>query len=199
MKCSRRIFPRPRASFTLVELLVAMGLGMLLMGTIYAAYFTGWRGLITMGQYQQANAKTRLVSQLFTRDARQAIAIADLNPLPDGTDITMTLPTGFDDDGTVTGTRSVRYYLLENDCQLARVDDGVETLLVQSSNCATGGVSSLTIRALDTNGDSITGASDLTSAQMVEMDLTLDYGVRYGAGSGSRTDRSLIRVKLRQS
>ncbi len=171
-------------AYTLVEVMVAMAIGMVIMGVVLSSYITSWKGFIEMGQLQNAHSDARYANQIFSREIRQVYQVTTFAD----TDITVTIPLTFKDNGNVDTTKSVRFYL--DGCELIWDDGGTEKKLIESTNCNLRGVSVLLFTLYD-SADAVT--TTLSQAKSIKMELTLDYSNQ----TPPRTDTSYSKVKMR--
>ena len=87
---------RRPAGFTLAEMLVAMGIGSILLLFASSFYVFSLRSFASMANYTDLNKKSRYASDLISRDLRSALSVASLvnNQLvlnePGGTNYTYT-------------------------------------------------------------------------------------------------------------
>jgi prepilin-type N-terminal cleavage/methylation domain-containing protein len=70
--------PRPRSGFTLVEMLVATGIGSILMMFASSYYLFSLRSFASMANYIDLNSKSRYASDLISRDLRSAHSVQSL-------------------------------------------------------------------------------------------------------------------------
>lgn len=75
--------PRSRAGFTLVEMLVAMGISALLVLTVTSLSMYSSRNFVALSNYSELDTANRLAMDQFTSDVRQAnfVVSADTNRL----------------------------------------------------------------------------------------------------------------------
>ena len=174
----------PTRAYSLIEVMVAMAIGMVIMAAVLGSYITSWKGFTELGQMQLAHSDARYANQIFSREIRQVNAVSSFS----ATDITVSIPLTFSSNGTVDTTKIVRFYL--DGCELVWDDGGTLNKLIESNNCSRRSVSSLTFTLYDAAGAETVV---LANAKSIKMDLTLDYSNQ----NPPRTDTSSSKIKLR--
>ena len=71
---------RPRAGFTLVEMLVGVALGMMVLTAVASMYLFSLTSYASMANYADLNGKNRLASDIISRDIRSASSVASVTP-----------------------------------------------------------------------------------------------------------------------
>ena len=69
---------KPGAGFTLVEMIVAIALGMLVLTAVGSIYLFSLTSYATMASYADLNAKNRMASDTISRDIRSAASVASV-------------------------------------------------------------------------------------------------------------------------
>ena len=69
---------KPRAGFTLVELIVGIALGMLVLAGVGSIYLFSLTSYATMANYAELNAKNRMAGDTISRDIRSASSVASV-------------------------------------------------------------------------------------------------------------------------
>ncbi len=94
--------PTPDAGFTLVELLVAMGLFFLLMSMVMLMVTSVSRAAKDTRQFTNINEQARIATERLTRELRQAKELRAVSlPAAAGGDVTFTFGVDFSGNGTV--------------------------------------------------------------------------------------------------
>lgn len=71
---------RSRAGFTLVEMLVAVALGMMVLTAVASMYLFSLTSYASMANFAELNAKNRMASDIISRDIRSASSVASMTP-----------------------------------------------------------------------------------------------------------------------
>jgi prepilin-type N-terminal cleavage/methylation domain-containing protein len=69
---------KPRAGFTLVELIVGIALGTLVLVAVASIYLFSLTSYASLANYAELNAKDRMASDTISRDIRSASAVASV-------------------------------------------------------------------------------------------------------------------------
>src|SRR5436309_1111462 len=101
-----RTGPAGRHGFTLVELMVATGLTAIVMLALLTSYSMTSRGFLSAGNYSDMERDARVSLDYLSRDVRGATGLTACA----ATDISIAVPTNFNSQGSVSGTKIVRYY-----------------------------------------------------------------------------------------
>ena len=118
---SRRSLPS-QPGFSLIESLVAAAAACIVLLALMTAYSMTTRGFAAAGNYSDMERDARMTLDNLTRDARLSTGLTAYA----STDISLAVVTNFAADGTVAGSKVVRYYrgLGANSNYLYRVDGG---------------------------------------------------------------------------
>jgi prepilin-type N-terminal cleavage/methylation domain-containing protein len=92
--------------FSLLELVVATSLSVVVMGAVIGTMMAGNRSFRAISNYGEIHADGRKAVDRFSKDFRKANNVTNLAT----TSVTLSVPTGFNTQGSITGTQSVRYY-----------------------------------------------------------------------------------------
>src|SRR5262245_18531859 len=95
-----------RSAFTLIEALVATALASIVTIALLASYSMTTRGFSAAGNYSDMEREARLAMDNLTRDLRQGTGLTAYA----SSDITIAVATNFSSSGSVTGSKTVRYY-----------------------------------------------------------------------------------------
>ena len=193
---------RPRAAFTLVELLVGMSLSLMVMTAVLTTYVTLGRNFtrsLGLSSANQPNLETqsRRTLAAFAQDVRMASGIPSTFT-PTATSLTLTLPTG-------TGTKTVSYYINATAAAvtvtlssysttvpaqtLVRVDGGTGTVLTLQSSLYLAGTN--IINYYDSSGNRYT-SSDLSAGNYLTSIKQLSLS--FSAQAGNSTNGTLTQV-----
>jgi type II secretory pathway component PulJ len=71
---------KPRAGFTLVELMVGVALGMMVLVAVGSIYLFSLTSYASLASYAELNAKNRMASDTISRDIRSASSVASVTP-----------------------------------------------------------------------------------------------------------------------
>src|SRR5438128_433233 len=96
----------PVNGFTLIETLVATATAVFVVLAVMTAFSMTSRGFASAGNYSDMQRDARVTLDDLTRDARQATALTAF----DSSDISIAVATDFSADGSVTGSKIVRYF-----------------------------------------------------------------------------------------
>lgn len=128
-KAGRRKRPRP-SGFTLIESLAAVAAGAIVLLALMTAHSMAARGFAAAGNYSDMERDARMTLDSLARDARQATGLTAYA----ATDISLAVATAIAADGTITGSKIVRYFrgLGANSNFLYRVDEGCTDVIADS-------------------------------------------------------------------
>jgi type II secretory pathway component PulJ len=71
---------KPRAGYSLVEVIVGVALGMLVLVAVGSIYLFSLTSFASMANYTELNAKNRMASDTISRDIRSASSVASVTP-----------------------------------------------------------------------------------------------------------------------
>ena len=105
-----------------MEILFAMAFAAIVLAALMSSYSMTTRGFVAAGNYSDMERSARITLDYLTRDARQSTGLTAYA----ANDISLAVATNFSSNGTVTGSKIVRYYRGSgaNSNLLYRVDDG---------------------------------------------------------------------------
>jgi Tfp pilus assembly protein PilW len=141
-----------------MEVMVATVASTIVATAIFTTFSMVTKGFSSTGNYADLARDGRITLDYFARDVRQATGLVSFA----ATDITMAIPTNFTSSGSVSGTKSVRYYLGSTSKSniLYRVDLGKTTTVENVSalqfvpyntSFSTSGVTAATCKLLQMN------------------------------------------------
>ena len=127
-RCGHR---RTEAGFTIVELMVASALALIVLLAVLTTFIVVMGSFKRAANYGQIHREGRWAVDLLSKDLRMAVDLTNI-----GTNtLTVVLPTGFDDSGSITGTREVKYLL--SGTSLVRQDLTANQTQTLASNVST--------------------------------------------------------------
>jgi type II secretory pathway component PulJ len=71
---------KPKAGFTLVEIMVGVALGMMVLLAVGSMYLFSLTSYASMANYADLNAKNRMAADIISRDIRSASSVASVTP-----------------------------------------------------------------------------------------------------------------------
>ncbi|MBW1773889.1 MAG: PilW family protein [Deltaproteobacteria bacterium] len=173
---------------TLVELLVAMTIGLVVMAAIYSTYISQQQQYLVQEQVSGMQQNLRASVYFIARETRMAgydptesgnFALTNVT-LDGNGDSTITFQADFDDDGTLGADETIAYSIFDSGADgitdLARNDGGGNQLLAQ-------GVESLGLAyafdedgdgELDTSGGNVIWAVDTNGDNQLDLNLDTD-------------------------
>lgn len=117
---------RPAAGgFTLVELMVSVGLGILLLAVVALLFINGSRSFVAMGNYQDLDVKSMRALDTFSMEIRNATGLVSYTP---GTSLTLTNATA----GTLT---KLTYNATARNLVMVKTLAGVQTVTTNLTGC----------------------------------------------------------------
>ena len=194
MGCAKPLFEKrvskmmQENGFTLVELLVAMTIGLAVMAAIYSTYNSQQQQYLVQEQVSGMQQNLRASVYFIARETRMAgydptesgnFALTNVT-LDGNGDSTITFQADFDDDGTLGADETIAYSIFDSGADgitdLARNDGGGNQLLAQ-------GVESLGLAyafdedgdgELDTSGGNVIWAVDTNGDNQLDLNLDTD-------------------------
>ncbi|MBW1945445.1 MAG: PilW family protein [Deltaproteobacteria bacterium] len=194
MGCAKPLFEKRVSKMmqengvTLVELLVAMTIGLVVMAAIYSTYISQQQQYLVQEQVSGMQQNLRASVYFIARETRMAgydptesgnFALTNVT-LDGNGDSTITFQADFDDDGTLGADETIAYSIFDSGADgitdLARNDGGGNQLLAQ-------GVESLGLAyafdedgdgELDTSGGNVIWAVDTNGDNQLDLNLDTD-------------------------
>jgi Tfp pilus assembly protein PilW len=150
---------RGEAGFTLVEIMVAGAIGAFILASVLTTYVFSMKGLRAIANYDEIHSDGRHAVDVFAQDMRGVNSVTSFS----ASSLTVTIPTSFSSSGSVTSTKTVRYYL--NSAALYRTDSSTGNTDMLATN-----ICQLTFSLYDKLGN---GTAVPSSAKGVQVDIKL--------------------------
>jgi prepilin-type N-terminal cleavage/methylation domain-containing protein len=122
----RAVCVRSERAFTLVEMMIAVGLASIVLAMVMSVYLFGLRSFAAMDNYAQLCGKSRQALDLMSRDIRQATNVLSINT---------NLPIKSLTLGTYTGTITYTWDSTAGVLKTIRSNAGVTTTQTNLTGC----------------------------------------------------------------
>lgn len=183
---------KPRAGFTLVELLVGATLSAAVMAAVLSSYLFMGRNLARLANQQTLQTESHRTLAYFNRDVRMASGLTDTGNLS-ATRVALTVPEG-------TGSNTITYYHNNTTSTASVTINGTSVTMPANSltRCVYNGstvssltllrnitTSGLTIRYYDTSNNPYTTYTDyLSGIKQISLEFSTQLGT---ANNGTQT------------
>lgn len=164
---------RDRRGMTMAEMMVATAIGAMILAGVATTYIMSLRGFIASSNYYQIHGDGRLAVTYFAKDMR---AVSNITSFANSSNITVSIPTGFDSTGGVTNSATVTYSTSAG--ALYRYDSRTGNTDMLASN-----INQLTFTLYDLAGNAITNGVT-SNAKGIQVDVKL----RKTVGSRAQTE-----------